>query len=258
MARPRSRHAKPQALSHWNVLWQQPHHWMGKHTNAKIVHNSRAAPTRTSSTTAAGTSFTPPHIVHSWGEKWHCRRGVASLLVRRAKNLTATHPYLAHHFNLHLTLSHKHHWKECRLENVTTTDVISDMLGWQSHNGVVDANNATGQKYWHHWCAYIKPLHINPFLETTTAWEVILETITFIDRVRRGYYRNGKRIIFQTPQVALSAISQTIELEGCISPIYIREKNYMISIQRQIEGYQREEPLPTHKLAVPVSTVNPT
>ena len=43
--------------------------------------------------------------------------------------LTATHPSLAHQFNLHFPLSQKQYWQECCLENVTTTDVISELLG---------------------------------------------------------------------------------------------------------------------------------
>ena len=48
------------------------------------------------------------------------------------KKLTVTHPSLAHHRGLHLPLTHKQHCKYCRLNNVTNTDVISEMLGWQS------------------------------------------------------------------------------------------------------------------------------
>ena len=93
-------------------------------------------------------------------------------------------------------------------------------------NGVVDANNATRQKYCRNWCAYVQPLHIDPFLQTTSAREVILVTTWFIDRVRRGYYGNVKCVTFQTPQVALSAISKTIELEGGSRPIYCGVKLY--------------------------------
>ena len=88
----------------------------------------------------------------------------------------------------------------------------------------MDGNNNTIKKYWRHWCKYVQPLRINPFLQTTAAREVILATTGFIDRVRRGYYGNGKHVIVQTPQVALSAISKTIELEGGVSPIYRGKK----------------------------------
>ena len=85
-------------------------------------------------------------------------------------------------------------------------------------NGVVDANNATRQKYCRNWCAYVQPLHIDPFLQTTSAREVILVTTWFIDRVRRGYYGNVKCVTFQTPQVALSAIYNTIKTGGWCQP----------------------------------------
>ena len=97
-------------------------------------------------------------------------------------------------------------------------------------NGVVDVNNATRKKYWRHWCAYFQPLRIDRFLQTTAAREIILGTTGFIVRVRRGYYGNGKRVTVQKPQVALSSIYNTIELEGGVSHIYRGENQYIIPI----------------------------
>ena len=57
------------------------------------------------------------------------------------------------------------------------------------------------------------------------AREVSLATTGLIDRVRRGYYRNVKRVTVHTPQFALSAISKTIQLEGGARPIYRGENN---------------------------------
>ena len=69
-------------------------------------------------------------------------------------------------------------------------------------------------------CEYVEHLRIKPPLQTTEVKEVILATTGFTDRFRRGYYRNGKRVTVQTPQVALSAISKTIDMECGINPIY--------------------------------------
>ena len=121
---------------------------------------------------------------------------------------------------------------------------------------MVDVNNITRKKYWRHWFAYVEPLCIGHFLQTTEPKEVILATTSFTDRVRRWLYRNEKCVTVQTPQVALSAISKTIDLEGGISTIYQGYKKYIVSIQHQIEVYRCEEPPSTHKLAVPVATIN--
>ena len=103
----------------------------------------------------------------------------------------------------------------------------------------MDANNATRPKYWRHWCTYAQPLRIDPFLQTAAALEVILAITGFIDRFRRRYYGNGKLVTVQTPQVALSSISKTIELEGGVRPIYCGENKYIIQIQSQMEGCLR-------------------
>ena len=77
------------------------------------------------------------------------------------------------------------------------------------------------------------PLHL-PLSTKTAAREVILARTGFIDRVRRWYYRNIKRVTVQTPQVSLSAISKTIELEGVISLIYCGGNKCILPIQIQI------------------------
>ena len=123
-------------------------------------------------------------------------------------------------------------------------------------NGVVDASNITQHKYWRHLCEYVEHLRIKPPLQTTEVKEVILATTGFTDRFRRGYYRNGKRVTVQTPQVALSAISKTNDLGGGVSPIYRWDNKYITLIQRQIEGYRHKDPHPTHNLSVPVATIN--
>ena len=85
----------------------------------------------------------------------------------------------------------------------------------------------------------------NPPLQTTEVKEVILATTGFTDRFRRGYYRNGKRVTVQTPQVALSAISKTNDLGGGVSPIYRWDNKYITLIQRQIKGYRHKDLHPT-------------
>ena len=45
-------------------------------------------------------------------------------------------------------------------------------------------------------------------------------------------------------------------MEGGVSHIYQGYNNYIVPIQRQIEGYRRKYQPPTHKLAIPVATVN--
>ena len=45
-------------------------------------------------------------------------------------------------------------------------------------------------------------------------------------------------------------------MEAGVIPIYQGDNKYILLIQFQIEGYRHKYPSPTHKLAVPITTVN--
>jgi hypothetical protein len=77
----------------------------------------------------------------------------------------------------------------------------------------------------------------------------------FAERVRRGDYGEGTRVRAATVQVALSAVRKTFELAGTANPTYRSEGKYWTKLERQIEGYRRQDPPAQHKLAVPVSLV---
>ena len=111
-------------------------------------------------------------------------------------------------------------------------------------------------KYWRQWCTCHNPLRINPFLQTTSAKEVILAKTRLTDNVQKVYYGNGKCVTVQTPQVSLSAIYKAIDMKSGVSPIYPGENKFIFLIQCQIQGWKREDLPPTHKISVPVATVN--
>jgi hypothetical protein len=78
---------------------------------------------------------------------------------------------------------------------------------------------------------------------------------TFAERVRNGDYGSGNRVRASTVQVALCAIGKTFEMDGRANPTYRSEGKYWLPIERQIEGYRRQDPPAQHKLAVPVSLI---
>ncbi len=77
----------------------------------------------------------------------------------------------------------------------------------------------------------------------------------FAAKVRRGDLGRGHQVGHQTVQVALRAIGTTFELDGQPNPLYrcASNQHYWKALERQIEGYRRQDPPPQAKLAVPVT-----
>jgi hypothetical protein len=77
----------------------------------------------------------------------------------------------------------------------------------------------------------------------------------FAAKVRRGDLGRGHQVGHQTVQVALRAIGTTFELDGQPNPLYrcASSQRYWKALERQIEGYRRQDPPPQAKLAVPVT-----
>jgi hypothetical protein len=96
---------------------------------------------------------------------------------------------------------------------------------------------------------------MDPMLTDVGAKDRIDLLSSFAQRVRHGDYGQGARVRAATVQVALCAIGKTFELAGAANPTYRSEGKYWTKIERQIEGYRRQDPPAQHKLAVPVGLV---
>jgi len=57
----------------------------------------------------------------------------------------------------------------------------------------------------------------------------------------------------QSVTEALASISKTIELAGQPSPLYKAPNEYILPLERLVEGFRREDPPPIPQLAVPIS-----
>ena len=80
---------------------------------------------------------------------------------------------------------------------------------------------------------------------------------SFAERTRRGEFSKCAGVRVQTVQVALRSVGTTFELDGLPNPCYkIGFKEYHKRLQQMLEGYKREDPPPSHKLAVPVTVIH--
>ena len=117
------------------------------------------------------------------------------------------------------------------------------------------ANHKERRKYWKDWVEFAANCGVEPKLQNTPAADKIATLTAFAERVRAGHCGRGSRVRAQTVQVALRAIGTTCELDGLPNPIYRSEGRYLKPLERQIESFRRQDPPPSHKLAVPVSVV---
>jgi hypothetical protein len=111
-------------------------------------------------------------------------------------------------------------------------------------------------RYWRHWRRFVKPFAgVDAMLTTVPTDERIELLAAFAERVRNGDYGKGTRVQAGTVQVALCAVGKTFEMDGRDNPTYRCEGKYWLQLERQIEGYRRQDPPAQHKLAVPVSLI---
>ena len=127
---------------------------------------------------------------------------------------------------------------------------------WRAvENGTTPSTQRDRQKYWRHWCQYVRHWRRRSFLDDATQLESNIIIQAYASRVRTGFYGEGSQVKVQTVTKALAAVSKTLELAGQPSPVYRQDEKYQVSIEKMIEGMRRADPLPRPQLAVPVKLV---
>ena len=130
------------------------------------------------------------------------------------------------------------------------------MRSWRAiENGTTPSTQRDRQKYWRHWCQYVRHWRRRSFLDDATQLESNIIIQAYASRVRTGFYGEGSQVKVQTVTKALAAVSKTLELAGQPSPVYRQDEKYQVSIEKMIEGMRRADPLPRPQLAVPVKLV---
>jgi hypothetical protein len=63
-----------------------------------------------------------------------------------------------------------------------------------------------------HWTTYLAPMGFDPYLQSTTFEQRIRSLTGFAQRVRTGYYGEGRQVQAATVTDAITAVGQTISL----------------------------------------------
>ena len=111
-------------------------------------------------------------------------------------------------------------------------------------------------KLWSHWVIYSRTYGIEPYFDKPSK-QVISVLKGFAARVRRGAYGNGKRVRALSVRLALSAIGQTIVLDGqaLSNPLHNHEGKLLLPLNYLIQAYTNQDPPSLPSLAVPVELV---
>ena len=111
----------------------------------------------------------------------------------------------------------------------------------------------TRERYWKDWTTYSSQCSTDPYLSNLSKCEKAIILTAFAARVRTGAFGRGNQVKVSTVTDALAAISKTCQLVGQQSPVYETEGEYILPIQRLVEGFKRSDPPAIPQMAVPVS-----
>jgi len=140
-----------------------------------------------------------------------------------------------------------------RVHDSSKTGVACDLLlAWRTiTDGVTAQTSKTRERFWKDWTGYCKQCCTDPYLEQLTPCERSIIITAFAARVRTGAYGLGNQVRVQTVTDALAAISKTCQLVGKQSPVYETEGQYILPVQRIVEGFRRQDPPSIPQMAVP-------
>jgi len=100
---------------------------------------------------------------------------------------------------------------------------------------------------WERWAAFCVPLGVDPFLQDTLFSERVCLLKRFADRVRMGYYGQGKQVQAGSVSSAITSVGQAIALATNSNPTKIVGSEKLLPrLQQMLDGFQKADP-PTLK-----------
>ncbi len=119
--------------------------------------------------------------------------------------------------------------------------------------GRLVATSLAREAHWQNWTTYVKPMGINPYLQSTTFKRRMQSLTGFAQQTRTGYYGRGRQVQAATVTGAITAVGQTISMVIGNNPTKaIGFDKFLPALQIMIDGYAKEDP-PTQKM-LPVET----
>ena len=126
-------------------------------------------------------------------------------------------------------------------------------------NATLEETTQNRDKYWRNWCKLAEILRVDPELdETKVPYQLKARALTiFGAAVRKGIYGNCKQVVRDTVSTAISAIGQTITMDGRNgkeNPVMQQgsKHQFIAPVHRMLQGFANDDPPTTKKLPIGV------
>ena len=114
--------------------------------------------------------------------------------------------------------------------------------------GQLEATAQGREARWRNWCAYVKPLGVDPYLDNTPFQTRVRCLTGFAQQTRTGFYRQRQQVQSSTVSQAISAVGQTIALACNHNPTKVTgSEKFLPALQVMLDGYSKLDP-PTQKM----------
>jgi hypothetical protein len=125
---------------------------------------------------------------------------------------------------------------------------------------VVDSTNYERRRFWNVWTGFLDTHYpnIRSDLSNLDQPQQLALLGAYAEYVRQGngnVSNSSKKCRVQRVELALRAISQTLQLDGMPSPVLTPQGTYPLSLKRQLQAYRKEDPPTRSKLALPYSSL---
>jgi hypothetical protein len=119
------------------------------------------------------------------------------------------------------------------------------------HAGQLEATSNKRKMHWQNWCAYIKHLDVDLYLQQVP-YPTRVQCLTgFAARTQTGFYGQRRQVQSSTVTGAITAIGQTIALACNKNPTkVIGSKKFLPALQIMIDSYTKADPPTQKKLLV--------
>lgn len=121
----------------------------------------------------------------------------------------------------------------------------------------MDATAKTRDSHWRHWCATVKPLGVDPYLQNVPFKRKVRCLTIFAGLVRKGYFNNKrKQVRATTVASALTAVGTTCALAHEVNPTKTKGSDkFLPRIQQMLEGLGKQDPPSDKMLPVEMDVV---
>ena len=96
---------------------------------------------------------------------------------------------------------------------------------------------------WRNWCAYVKHLGVDPYLQQVPHAKQVQCLTGFAARTRTGFYGHGRQVQSSMVTYAITSVGQTIALACNKNPtMVLGSEKFLQVLQIMIDGYTKTDP----------------